>query len=469
VLDGMTRTLSSVALAALLTTTAFAQTQTHPLPYQYNNSGIKNATGRSGDASIDGQTLLGRDGDVTLDLSANGAIDKVQVKMPSGPATNFNGLDGSNSFTASLGIVPWHTPVSIQANVASATGARTEVVDANDVVKRRPDLRVNSVDAPVHMLTGFPAIIRVSLSELNGETGAHANVRLLANGTEVDRIDGVWVDAGDTVAVSLATVFESPGSTYLQVIVDGVNPGDWDDSNNSGTAHTDVYSEGDPFFSWNATAHEDTTTRSTHSLNSYEENHMDSSGTTQSFHFTAITVPHANLNSLNVTASAESDGVSVIPERTATDWGLSSTPFSRCSHSTGGGVEASVCNSVPGRFYQGDRSVVTIDLGNSAISYHSWGYNKDVIDPSSPTGYATVDVTYIAPNTVTPIGNTATLHVMLSDGTTLWKADPFFGSFTTTYTNFDQPWQCSNNPFVGMSCGENHVHGVARDATIYNQ
>jgi hypothetical protein len=422
------RLYSAAALAAaLITTTAFAQTTTYPLPYKYNDSGIKNATGRSGDASIEGQTLLGRDGNVTLDLSANGAIDKVQVKTPSGPAMNFNGLDDSGSFTASLGNLPWHTSVAIQANVASATGARTEVVAATDVVKRRPDLRVNSVDAPVHTLIGFPTIIRVSLSELNGDTGAHANVRVLANGSEVDRIDGVWVDAGDTVNISLATVFESPGSTDLQVIVDGVNPGDWDDSNNSGTAHTDVYADADSFFSWDATAHEDTTTRSTHSLNSFEENHMDSSGTTQSFHFTAITVPHANLDSLNVTASAESDGTSLIPERTATDWGISSTPFARCSHSTGGGVEASVCNSVPGRFYQGDRSMITIDLGNSAISYHSWGYNKYVIDPSSPTGYATVDVTYIATNTVTPIGNTATLHVMLggceeiADAVEKWK------------------------------------------------
>src|ERR1043165_9383160 len=99
----MTRThFSAAALAAaLLTTTAFAQTQTYPLPYKYKDSGIKNATGRSGDASIETRALLGSDGNVTLELTSgsfdpmmtNGAVDKVQVKTPSGPATNFNDLD----------------------------------------------------------------------------------------------------------------------------------------------------------------------------------------------------------------------------------------------------------------------------------------------------------------------------------------------------------------------------------------
>jgi uncharacterized protein YifE (UPF0438 family) len=466
---------SAAALAAaLLTTPAFTQTQTYPASYKYRDNGVKNATGRSGDAAIEARTLLGRDGIATLELTsgsfdpmtANGAVEKVQVKMPAAPATNFNDTGNSGFFTAALGDLTWHTPVAIEAHVASVTGDRTEVVDANDVVKLRPDLRVNSVTAPVHALVGFPTIIRVSLSELNGDTGARANVRVLANGSEVDRIDGIWVDAGDTVNVSLATMFESAGSIDLQVVVDGMNPGDWDDSNNSGTAHTQVYEEADPFYSWDATAHEDTTTTSRSSLNSWEENHYDGGGTTQQFHFTAQTAAHANLASLNATVSAESDGTTVIPERTAGDWNRHSTPFSTCANSTSGGVEVVVCNDIPGsRFYRTDRSQVTIDFGNSAISYHSWGYNKQVRDPNSPTGYATVDVTYIAPNTVTPLGTTATIHVMMSDGTTLWKADPFFGSFTTTYTNFDQPYQCSYDRFQGTDvCAESHVHGVARDA-----
>ena len=462
----MTRTLipSAALAAALLTTTAFAQTQTYPLPYKYRDDGVKNATGRSGDASIETRTLLGRDGIATLELTANGAVEKVQVKTPAAPAKNFNDT------VVALGNLPWHTPVSIQANVASATGERTEVVDANDVVRLRPDLRVNSVVAPVHALVGLPTIVRVSLTELNGETGAHANVRVLANGSEVDRIDGVWVDAGDTVNVSLATIFDSAGPVDLQVVVDGVDPGDWDDSNNSGSAHTQVYEDADPFYSWDATAHEDTTTTSRSTLNSWEEFHYDGGGTTQHFHLNAQTAAHANLASLNATVSAESDGTTVIPERTATGWNTHSTPFTQCADSTGGGVEVVVCNDIPGtRFYRTDRSQVTVDFGEDAISYHSWGYNKDVRDPSSPTGYATVDVTYIAPNTVTPLGSTATMHVKLSDGTTLWSADPYFGSFTTSYTNFDQPYRCSTDPWGNTSCGESHVHGVSRDARASNR
>ena len=473
----MHRRLHSAAVlaAALLTTTAYAQTKTYPAAYRYRDNGVKNATGRSGDAAIESRTLLARDGIATLELTsgafdpmtANGAVEKVQVKTPGAPATNFNDTSDTGFFTATLGDLAWHTPVAIEAHVASVTGERTEVVDANDVVKLRPDLRVNSVTAPVHALVGFPTIIRVSLSELNGDTGARANVRVLANGSEVDRIDGVWVDAGDSVDVSLATVFESAGPTDLQVVVDGMNPGDWDDSNNSGTAHTQVYAEADSFYSWTATAHEDTTTTSRSSVTSWEENHYDGGGTTQRFHLDAQTAAHANLSSLNATVSAESDGVTVIPERTAGDWNRHSTPFTTCTDSTSGGVEAVVCNDIPGsRFYRTDRSQVTIDFGNSAISYHSWGYNKWIRDPSSPTGYATVDVTYIAPNSVTPLGTTATMHVMLSDGTTLWKADPFFGSFTTTYTNYDSPYQCHYDRWLGTDvCSESHVHGVARDAT----
>ncbi|HEY2324915.1 MAG TPA: hypothetical protein VGJ82_18800 [Thermoanaerobaculia bacterium] len=427
---------------------------------------MKNATGRSGDASIEARTLLGRDGIATLEVTANGAVEKVQAKTPGAPATNFNDTGDTASYTATLGNLSWHTPVAIEAHVASATGDRTEVVDANDFVRLRPDVRVNSVNAPPHALAGFPTVIRVSLSELNGETGARANVRVLANGSEVDRVNGIWIDAGDTVDVSLATVFESAGATDLQIVVDGMNPGDWDDSNNSGTAQTQVYGDAEPFYSWDATAHEDTTTTSRSSATSMEENHYEGGGTTQQFHFTAQTAAHANLSTLNATVSAESDGTTVIPERTASDWNRHSTPFSTCTDSTGGGVEVVVCNDIPGsRFYRTDRSQITIDFGNSAISYHSWGYNKWIRDPSSPTGYATVDVTYIAPNTVTPIGATATMHVMLSDGTTLWKADPFFDSFTTTYTNSDQPYQCSYDRFLGDNvCAESHVHGVARDA-----
>jgi uncharacterized protein YifE (UPF0438 family) len=465
--------------AALLTTTAFAQTHTYPATFKYRDSGVKNGTGRSGDASIEARALLGRDGNATLELTSgsfdpmttNGAVEKVQAKTPAGPAMNFNDPADSGFFTAALGNLTWHTPVAIEAHVASITGDRTEVVDANDLVKLRPDLRVDSVTAPPHALVGFPTIMRVSLSELNGETGARANVRLLANGSEVDRIDGIWVDAGDTVNVSLATVFESAGSIDLQVVVDGMNPGDWDDSNNSGTAHTKVYEEADPFYSWDATAHEDTTLRSHSSVTSSEENHYEGGGTTQHFHFTAQTAAHATLSSLNATVSAESDGTTVIPERTAGDWQTHSSPFAQCSNSTTGGVEVVICNDIPGtRFYRTDRSQITIDFGNDAISYHSWGYNKNVRDPNSPTGYATVDVTYIAPNTVTPLGGTATMHVMLSDGTTLWKADPFFGSFSTTYTNYDQPYQCFYDRFQGENvCAESHVHGVARDATASNR
>ena len=468
---------AAVLAAALLTISTYAQTTTYPATYKYRDNGVKNAIGRAGDAAIEARTLLGRDGMATLELTSgsfaptlgNGAVDKVQVKVPGGPATNLNDTGNTGFFSATLGDLPWHTPVAIEAHVASVTGDRTEVVDTNDVVRLRPDLLVSSVTAPVHALVGFPTIIRVSLSELNGETGARANVRVLANGSEVDRINGIWIDAGDNVDVSLATVFESAGPTDLQVVVDGVNPGDWDDSNNSGTAHTQVYDEADPFYSWDATAHEDTTTTSRSSLTSSQETHYDGGGTTQQFQLNAQTAAHANLSSLNATVSAESDGTTVIPERTAGDWNVHSTPFSRCADSTSGGVEVVVCNDIPGtRFYRTDRSQVTVDFGNSAISYHSWGYNKDIRDPNSPTGYATVDVTYIAPNTVTPLGTTATMHVMLSDGTTLWKADPFFGTFTTSYTNVDQPYQCSSGWF-GTSCGESHVHGVARDARTSNQ
>ena len=468
----MNRTLFSaaaLATALLTTTTAFSQTQTYPATYKYRDNGVKNATGRSGDATIEARTLLGRDGVATLELTSNGAVEKVQAKTPAGPATNFNDTGDTGFFSAALGDLTWHTPVAIEAHVASVTGERTEVVDANDVVRLRPDLRVNSVTVSPHALVGFPTIISVSLSELNGETGARANVRVLANGSPVDRIDGIWVDAGDNVNVSLATVFESAGPTDLQVVVDGVNPGDWDDSNNSGTAHTQVYDEADPFYSWTATAHEDTTTRSWSTLTSWEEDHYDGGGTTQHFHFEAQTAAHANLSSLNATASLESDGVTVIPELTADNWMTHSSPGTTCTDSISA-LEVVVCNDIPGtRFYRSDRSQVTIDFYNTAISYHSWGYNKWIRDPNSPTGYATMDVTYVAPNTVTPLGTTATMHVMLSDGTTLWKADPFFSSFTTTYTNVDQPYQCSYNPYVGNACGESHVHGVARDARVSNR
>lgn len=91
--------LRATALAATLLSSLTLFSETRPNTIKYKNSGLPNATGRSGSASIEARALLGSDGVTTIELTtgsfenggATGTIAKVQLKA-GGSADNFNNL-----------------------------------------------------------------------------------------------------------------------------------------------------------------------------------------------------------------------------------------------------------------------------------------------------------------------------------------------------------------------------------------
>jgi hypothetical protein len=227
---------AAVFASLLFSVAAFAaQPNLVPNSVKYRDTSKPHATGRSGNASIDALALLGRDGATTLTVTANGVLDKVQVQPDGQNATNFNNV-GSASFTQPLTGLAIHQTLHLQANVAGIDGTRTDVVSADEMVKYRPDLAVDEVRAPQRAMPGTAFVVDAVVHELNGDLGARANCVLSADGVELDRANGIWVDAHDSVGCSFRAVLNTMGAHTLTVSVTGVEPGDWDDGNNSASA-----------------------------------------------------------------------------------------------------------------------------------------------------------------------------------------------------------------------------------------
>ncbi|MCU1227238.1 MAG: hypothetical protein JWO97_122 [Acidobacteria bacterium] len=236
---------------SLFSTAVIAQVQHIPNTIKYKDTGVKNATGRSGSASIEARALRAKDGNVALDVTtgsfdggtAAGNIEKLQVKV-AGATSNFNQLSGS-TVSVPLGTLPWHEPLQLQTNVSGIDGSRTDIVSANEIVKLRPDLAVGSVSGAKDALTGVPITFMAPVSERNGDVGARANCTLSVDGTQVDRAPGIWVDAKGSVTCTFGYTFTSAGTKNVTISVTDVAPGDYDLLNNSTSATVRVYDSAD--------------------------------------------------------------------------------------------------------------------------------------------------------------------------------------------------------------------------------
>jgi hypothetical protein len=71
------------------------------------------------------------------------------------------------------------------------------------------------------------------VSEGNGDVGARTDCVLYVDGAEADRARGIWVDAGDAVSCAFLHTFASAGEYRVRVAAEGVNPADFDPSNNA--------------------------------------------------------------------------------------------------------------------------------------------------------------------------------------------------------------------------------------------
>ena len=237
--------------SAALTKSAY-----HPLTYpnsrKYRDAGFHPATASAGSASISVRSLLGRSGKTDVEVTtgtfdggaATGTLSSVQVKGydPKGiqlfTSTN-TGLSGSTgSFQYSN--LTRGSGVQVKANVRGVSGSSTTVVTVSDVVHLRPDLAALSVQTPAKALVSTPVAINAFIMERNGEVGARVSCVLYVDGTQADRSDGIWVDAGGTVDCAMAHAFSNAGTHALELRVENVQPGDYDVSNNSATTSIQI-------------------------------------------------------------------------------------------------------------------------------------------------------------------------------------------------------------------------------------
>lgn len=258
---------------------------------KYRNAGAQPATGRSGNATLEVRALRSKDNSTLLEVTT-GALDetavppgnlaKLQVKSLNPDdltealwTQNYNHREGGGYASYVLETPGRGMPIQVQANI-TGIDARTDVVTVIETVKFRPDLAPSNLVAPTRARVNTAVAISATVRELNGDVGARANCVLYADGSEIDRVSGMWVDAGGTVSCAFAHVFTTTGTKALRAAVENVVPGDWDDANNSVTGSIEIASVND--FHYYAQAYSDL---SPHAYGWDADYYYTSSGVTQ--------------------------------------------------------------------------------------------------------------------------------------------------------------------------------------------
>lgn len=205
---------------------------------KYRDSGLPHATGRSGSARLAARALMGADG-VTRLLVTTGSVDdpdrapgelaKVQLKAYAPDGTklftqNFQRPTTGGSYVFLLPGLPQGARIDVQANVRGIDRNRTDVVEVSETVKLGAALGV-TIDPPAEVVTGTPTVITGTVRETNGQTGAYTSCVLVVDGVEVDRIDHIWVDAGDVVTCAFTHTFRDQGTHDVEIRLDA-GPGD---------------------------------------------------------------------------------------------------------------------------------------------------------------------------------------------------------------------------------------------------
>ena len=471
------RCAAAVAAAALLALPLLADT--HPNSRKYRDSGIPNGQGSSGSATVETRALFNKDLSTDVEITtgsfdssdpAPGTISKVQLKA-AGRTTNYNDLDAGGTFAAHVDAIALYDVVEIQTHVRGISNG-TDVVQLNETVKRRPDLAVTAVSNIAESWTNNPINIWATIRELNGDTGARANCRLLANGAEIDRAEGIWVDANDSVECRFVDAFESAGTYALQVVVDAVNPGDWDASNNSASGQIRIY-EDQSFYSWDATATEENRAEHTYSRTTVSEARNDGGGVTQMFDVNADIDHQIDLAHITLSIKVTSDGATLAEAGTPEVWTPAGNIARTCIDGHGGGVHATLCKDKPGRFFRNDHTSVQLHTGAAHTVYHSSGYHQ-LLPPQNPGDpYYTYDEIRTDDSLRAPFGSSVNMDVQVSDGNALWHAEPRIASFATSTTHSETPYHCGYSFFYGgYICDEGLIDVTTRrgfDASYLHQ
>jgi hypothetical protein len=179
--------------------------------------------------------------------AAPGTIEKLVVSIPRPDGKRrderiFKGRPQDGFVSAPLGNLIHGQALTVDATISGISKGKDRI-SLDDQVQYRPDLTVSHIDLPPSTTFGLPTSIAATIREMKGDLGAKADCVLSADGQIVDRVTGIWVDAGGVVTCHFSHTFASTGQHAVRVDVGNVMPGDYDLRNNSADAAVEVASE----------------------------------------------------------------------------------------------------------------------------------------------------------------------------------------------------------------------------------
>jgi hypothetical protein len=433
-----------LAAALLLASAAFADSPFISNDIKYKDAGLKPATGRSGGASIEALALLGKDGSTDLEISASGAIGKVQVKLPGDVTHNYHDVSGT-TFTQRLTGLHRLAPVGVQVNVAD--GTRAAVVSASESVKLRPDLVVDHVSIRPHTAVGAPYDVTAMVREANGDVGARASCVLFVDGVEVDRANNIWVDAGDTVTCQLSYLFPAAGTSQVSVAVTGVSPADYDGGNQSSNpVAVTVYSSITELQPWTADAYDGQSERRNFSSSPWGSSETIASGWSVGMGLYSIYRDQPmNIATLKASVLARTDDrtlldVADVPlvHTTRFDWYWDAEY--RCAFGYFDADHSLVHGcSVSSPLFD-SYTTVAFRLNGGESTYISRGWYRTYVD-GQPADVHYDNVEHEAYGNPYEMGETASFRLQFSDGTNYWEVAPFM-TLEPFSRFYEQPLTC---------------------------
>ena len=455
-----------------------AQLVSYPNAQKYRDAGFHPATGRSGSAAIAVRALLGRSGTTVVEVTtgafeegtAPGSLSSVQVKAYSQSGEpfvtrNHNGLSAGAASFPYAGLARG-TPIQVQAVARGIDGTRSDVITVADAVHMRPDLVALRLEAPAAAPLGVPVNVVAFVGERHGDLGARSNCVLYVDGAAADRADGIWVDAGGVVACAMTHRFNAAGSHGLEVKVEDVRPGDYDESNNSATATISI-TEPSAFSTYSLQAYsavDDSRYRGISRLTLLDGTveTWDQTYTRQgTFQYASINglIPRPLSFPISLHGEMTTNGATVntmdVTHASApyVDW---EQGFCTSSFSFGGGASTYVCVFTSGRL-----------AGYTQVQYDWWGADVRYHSDSYVTSWDASGVLHerwIA-NDWTQVGPMVTFGDDFFGSLSVLGAgdtEPAIASATVPLSPFRDDFDytdpgCSTTP-VSMSCRDDHFH-----------
>ncbi|HKW11842.1 MAG TPA: hypothetical protein VJO33_15750 [Gemmatimonadaceae bacterium] len=332
--------------------------------------------------------------------AALGHLASVQVKSLANGASFTSNQTSLTSNSASFPYtgVAHGTPVNVQAIVRDVDGPRSDVVNVADVVHFRPDLFAEiqgPAGAPIGGAINFFAVV----SERLGELGARASCVAYVDGTEVDRANNIWIDAGSSVGCMFTVTFATTGTHKVEVRIENVQPGDFDDSNNIASTTIRVQ-EPNGYAAYSLQAHDYTINDSFRFVTLFDgilsDQRQTQTGREQFASFVGL-IPQALAFPIRLHGEIATNGATI----DVTDDTFDSAPFvdwqpGYCdSHFPTSNSDTFVCVYTGG--YLAGQTVVQYDWSGQEIRYHSDTYSKVWGDDTSEPSYQASDFAVTTP------------------------------------------------------------------------